>query len=372
MTIAQEAVLDEDTETVDFIKTTCHQCGVQLSLSWMNQEGEPKNLMKKALEKKSTTCIQSILELIGTQRTPFIPSSSLMNCYFTQLCAEHHDLVSNALRENCFVWEACHVRVHVKLLDPSIRRQTASHIITTDDYLSWKNVKDSDALGKKWRLKNAATVEDLEKDGNKSTVVGTLKFVCIEDAAKTGRNGILRPLLLKGTPAQIFKTDAVKWVVEYKWHKIRKHRFYWSAVQYAGCLVSVTTYAIILGGTVNIAKEGLWRQIAAGILACLNFVFGCALLKEEVTQLQCLFEDGQLFFQSNLMGISYYFRSRWNKVDLVFCFLLILCIPFSHVFELTGLGHGSFLSACTAIASVLAYVKVSALQTQVTELTAVF
>ena len=357
MTIAQEALLENDRETVKMIKELCARREFELSLNWITEGNEVKNLLREALSSNATNAVANILELIGLQSTPFIQTAtSVKNC-FTALAAQHFETLKSALFRNRFVFDTCQVRVRMKFLDEVSREQSILFIDTTDDYLSWENSIDTDILWKKWQLSNEEIVEDIEED-NKSTRIADLKFVCIEDAGKTGMGGILRPLLMKNMPAHIFQTDAVKWIIDYKWRKIWKHRFYRCARFYALRLGLVTAYAIILGGSANISKELTWKEVVASLLVALNFIFGCITLKEEVTQMYNLYEDGREFFGSRGLGIRYYFSSRWNWLDLAFCSLLILFVPTFHVLEMFQSGHWRLLSATAAISTILAYVKV--------------
>lgn len=358
-TVFHEAVVKRNQELIDGIVAVATRNASQLALNWTPLSDGPTNILQSELLTRSTNYIRDAVQHICSKLVPFNMAAAITKASFRTLSSEHLDILSDALYKDDLILQACILNVHVDFLNPKLRQDSAVHIITADTILEWLHVTDPNVLEKNWRWQNLDTVRGMERDGNVSTILAVLKIICIEDAAKVGMKGIIRPLLLQQAPPHIFKYDVVKWVILYKWFRIWKSRFIWSAVRYFSFLASFTLYAVLVGNSVDISAESDWRKIFMTAVQLVIFVFGVLMLTEEISQIRTFVRDGMDYFGQQIWGFNYFLRSRWNWLDMVSCILLTVFIPVFHYLALFDVGYDQILSAVIAVESILAFIKVA-------------
>lgn len=360
--IFQEAFLRRDHEVAEHIEALVKKEGTELACDWMSPDGTTSNLLKQSLSTRATNEIKKAVNLMGSTAIPFIRAAKAMKDCFKDLLLGHSGIVEDAFTGNSLIRKACDFRVHVDYTNSKLRQNTALHIGTTDSIAEWTHNDDPASLEESWRAKHVDAVEKMEKGGNTSTAEASLMYVCIENAAKVGMDGILRPLLFQNMPEHVFNTDIVKWIILFKWHKIWKPRFIKKALFYAVFLALFTIYAVFIGASAEMSDQRQWRTFFSTAILIVLFGFGILMLKEEIAQMTTFMKDGLTHFKKRTWGVEYYLSSKWNWVDLISCFLLLVLIPLFHALALIHSKFDNWLSAIIALEAVVASMKVIAVR----------
>ena len=374
----QKAFLERNEDMVKCIKDIAEEHHCQLSLQWTSSQDENEyDLLSSALETKRDDHVHEAVELVCSDVAPFRNGATINKNLFTELAASKFEILEHALKNNVFVTHACDLDVHVKFMRSKNRRKTAAHVETSDTFLDWKQTRDSAALAENWRTKNKDMVDYMERNGNLSTTQASLQFVRIEDAAKTGMDGIIRPLLLRNVPARFFQYDVVHWVVKFKWTKIWRGRFLRGALHYGLFLLLFTAYGISLSRISVLSKSDLSRKLRASFWLAVTIVLGVKMGIKEKRQMQNYMKDAEQHVMlppgesrvegnedigkkqtSKWVGLQYYFRFPWNWLDVTLCLLLMAVIVPLHIFSLFFEQTEEWLSGFVAIESLAVFVKV--------------
>lgn len=362
MSIFQEAFLKKNQEMVDCIREVAKKNKFELAVEWMLPHGKTDNLLQAALHRNLTNDVNNALALVCSSLVPFNAAASVMKAAFPDILLKHPEIMETALADNDFVREACQLRLHIGFLNQKLRQDTAVHIMTSDTFLEWNCVVDPDCIERNFRDQNATTVESMESHNDVSTTTASLRYVAIENAAKIGMNGILRPLLMYKAAAHVFKTPAVKLVILYKWFKIWKKRFIKSAMFYSSFLVCFVIYAVLTASSSEISEQNVRRKTVSLLFLAGNVGFAVRMLIEEIRPIKVYQEDGQKLLGKRIWGLCYFLSSRWNILDMISCFLLLVVIPISHGVALSRSGYDDWLSAIVAAEAILASVKVHTFQ----------
>ena len=395
-TIAQGVVLDVDKDALKVIKESLQDQEMELAIVWVTTKGRVKNLLEKAVRSRYTNSVEPIIDLMKSKLVPLDKAAAALKKHWKNLCdPRFREILGKALSENAFVFDLCHFPVHVDFLNSTWRKEKAVHVGTTDSFLDWMVHKNPDYLRWQWQLQNEAVIREMKKEGNESTTEVSLRFVRIADAAKPGMDGIIRPLLMHRAPARFFQSDVVKWVIQHKWHKIWDKRVKWALVQHAAFLVCFTAYILVVGRCGDLSEANLLEQILSTILVAGIAAYGGIQFREELNQLKNSVKDGKEYprldqldqwdqlhrfdqwdqqglsarlslwrseqlYQLGLWwsGVSYYFRSRWNVLDLVSSTLILTVIPAFHCIELFRSGYQKLLSVSASVGVIMVYVKV--------------
>lgn len=357
--IFQECLLNKNTEMAEFIFAFAKQHRFELPFDWTSPDGTRSNLLTESLQSQSSQLVREAVRLIGSELTPFIPSAALMKHSFKDVLQQHPETMEQALSEDHFIVNLGQLMVHADYVNPRLIRDSAVNIESSDTMVEWTLDSNPSRLEHVWNRKYSETVASMKKDGNRSATKASLKTVSIEDAAKVGMNGILRRLLFREMPADIFKSTAVKWIIMYKWFKIWRNRFRWKAASYAIFLLFFAIYAIFISHTSELSKQSALRRTLSTVLMAVCFAFGVDMLLEECRQLRTLMNDGLQYFDSWKWGMRYYWRSKWNQADMFSCLMLLVLIPVFHMLSITHSGFDDWLSGIVAMECVLASIKVS-------------
>ena len=410
LTMFQDAFLNEREETKTRVIELAKKQGVDLTLEWeisrqemlptgqvperrpsaigigsggespvtrrlpaKNVARKSTDLLKKALKKKGTSKIEEAVRLVCSDVAPFTSSAKIIKNSFRDLLLQEFRVLEDMLLTSDLLHEVCLLDVHVSFLDPDLRRDKAIHMITSDSYLEWSEPNSQDTLNDLWKRKSPKIIKGLEADGNKSTKKASLTFLRIEDAAKVGIQGILRPLLFQHVPLHFFQYRAVKWVVLYKWLRIWRKRFIRQGFRYAGFLILFTLYAAFLASTNKFSESDLSLKITCSCLLGVSSVFGWFMAFEEFLQMLTYCKEGKssltkkewtwTYFRSfewKLVGVlPYFFTFKWNWVDMFSCLMLTILIPLFHILAFLLSGFEEVLSILVALEAITAYVKVT-------------
>ena len=253
----------------------------------------------------------------------------------------------------------CELDVHVDFMNPKLRRLKAIHLHTSDSYLDWFDRDDQSELNQQWRSQNSKELAKMEKYGNTSTKKALLVFIRIQDAAKAGIEGIIRPLLFKHVPLHFWEYKVVKWVVVYKWLKIWKRRFIWQGVWYLCFLVIFTVYASLLATTRSLSEGSQELKISSSCLLGAAAAFGVNMTVEEFRQMLTYQREVKLCPRNSKFSLPYFLTFMWNWVDMFSCLMLVILIPLFHTFALIEPDCEEVLSMLVALEAITAFIKVA-------------
>lgn len=352
----QQAFLKKDQSVVAQITSLVDSAEVEVE--WTSPDFGPSDVLRKSVDSNSTNNVRDAGRLICAGPVSFLSAAAIMGRCFKDILMHYQEVGHSALNRDLVIVEACCLRVHVDYMNQRLQDDTALHIGTSDSFLEWRLDEDQECLARRWRDKNAKAVEGMESKGNTSTRLAKVVYVCIEDAAKVGMKGVIRPLLLQKAPADVFKTKAIKAVIDYKWHKIWRNRFLKSAATYAVFLCTFALYAIFLSVSAELSDASTIHKASVTILCFLCFAFGALQAMEETSQIRTFLQDETEYFLRRSWGWQHLYQSRWNLVDVCSCALLLLVIPILHCAAIASSKFDSVLSVAVAIEAILSFFKV--------------
>ena len=333
------------------------------------------DILMMALKEKSKERVKEAVELICSPTTPFRSAAWLMKKYYKQLWKEYPEVIMNILFYTPVFFETCQPRVYDDLLNLASWKNKALHQGTSDTVSNWEFIDFPDRLDKRQelriqknivgeehkddkalcqstsntisngelidipnhpdrrqelRIRQTAGREEREED-HRATAQASLKFLRIEDAARHGMNGIIRPLLMRNAPVEIFRSKAIKAVTQYKWLTYWRNGFRWYVGYYALFLVVFTAYSSLVARSSAVCEGNHSIDRLKHCCLALMVAFGLKMLYEEVSQLCTLMEDGRVHLHSRMKGAAYFFKSKWNWLDLASCIILLLFIPTLHI-----------------------------------------
>ena len=232
LTIDQGEILDDDRRTLEVIKESLQDQETELTLDWITEDGETKNLLEEAISNNSSNSIEHVLYMVKNKLVPLDKTATSLKKCWKDLCnPRFSEILGKALSDNTFVFETCRFLVHVDFLNSTRRRLKVVHIISANSFLEWNITRNQGYHQRSWRSQNKTVIKEMQQRGNKSKTEASLRFVCIEDAAKPGMDGTIRTQLMHRAPARFFQSDIVKWVIQHKWHGTWEKRVNWALLR---------------------------------------------------------------------------------------------------------------------------------------------
>ena len=327
---------------------------------------EPFNILSAALNERSKERVKEAVELICSPIIPFRSAAWLMKTYYKQLLKDYPEVVMSILSQESLFFETCQPRIYDDFLLSSASREDRLRPGTSDSVLNWEDV-DIRHLFEKHRER---TVHDTDTP----TVQTSVKFLRIEDAARIGMDGIIRPLLMQNTPMDVFHSKAIKAVIQYKWLTFWRIKCCADVVSYAIFLGVFTLYSVVVAKFSSILKGDSTDEFLKLYCPIVMAIFGLIMFCEQLIRLCTFMKDGKEYFGSRMKGVTYFFKSASNWLDLVSCMFLLLCIPTLHILasctsdsrtassnksqESYGTAMEQALSATLAVEAILVYTKV--------------
>ena len=327
---------------------------------------EPFNILSAALNERSKERVKEAVELICSPIIPFRSGAWLMKTYYKQLLKDYPEVVMSILSQESLFFETCQPRVYDDFLLSSASKEDRIRWGTFDTVLKWEYID--------YRKSSEKSDKGMVNERDTPTVQTSMKFLRIEDAAKMGMNGIIRPLLMQKTPMDVFHSKAIKAVTQYKWFYHWRIRYHCDVFFYAVFLSVFTTYSIVVAKFSSISKGRYTDEFLKLYCLILMMGFGLKMFYEQLFRLCTFMKDGKKYFGSRMRGVIYFFESTSNWLDLVSCMFLLLCIPTLHILasctsdsrtassnksqESSGTAIEQALSATLAVEAILVYTKV--------------
>ena len=326
---------------------------------------ESSNILSVALNERSRERVKEAVELICSPIIPFRSGAWLMKTFYKYLWKEYPEVIISVLSQESLFFETCQPRVYDYLLvSTASKKDKTLRPGTSDSVLNWEDV-DIRHLFEKHR---EGTVHDTDTP----TVQTSVKFLRIEDAARIGMDGIIRPLLMQNPRVDVFSSKAVKAVTQYKWLTFWKIRFCQHAGFYTLFLVAFTFFSTQVAKSSTVCVGELSADYPKHCCFAIMVIYVLKGAHDEFCQLRAFMEDGRVYLYSRIRGVAYYFRSNWKKLDLASCMLLLVFIPVLYLSTCftsgsmssdeprgnSGTALDQALSATLAVEAILVYTKV--------------
>lgn len=360
--IVQEALVHENVAAIRAVKEIAKELSTEIGLDWIQANGNEINFLESAaIFEPSKSKVKLAIDLIESKLVPFVSSARIVGKRFLDLLKGSQDIAHRSLLNNAFITEASSFSVNLEIFDTKRQNRRLKIFNTFDEYYEWTDFSDAQTLAAKWESK---VIQKRSSKTNSqtltSTLTGKLMFVAIEDAAKVGMDGMIRPLLAMDTPADIFDTDAVTWTVGFKW-RIWKYRLMQDAAFYVLFLMIFMGYCLEVSHHYPPQDDSKGQRALEVILLLAIVAFGTRYLVEEILQIRSYTNDGKAMFESQSWGLRYHFSSMWNWLDMISSFVLVFLIPILHVlcfFRHIPHHVENILAVVVALEAILVFVKV--------------
>lgn len=160
-------------------------------------------------------------------------------------------------------------------------------------------------------------------------VTATVKYVCIEDFAKSGMGNFIRALLISNAPVNVFNTEIVKWAVHWKWTRFWRNWFVLRCLLHFVLLICFSIFALQerrvsvayeypRGG--NERTEHLKLEYSQTDHALLKMSYLICMLEVLIEFVQLV----NLFSENFLKGMIYYASSPWNLLKILYSLIMII------------------------------------------------
>lgn len=238
---------------------------------------------------------------------------------------------------------------------------------TNSNDVDWER-KSPEKVKKLW-VAMGENLETTERSKKKATIGAESKFVMIENVAQIGTKGIMRILLMLDAPADIYKTNIMKWTIMLKWKTFAYRHCVRDLLGYLIFLATFTVYAVLLATRNHLDGDLMGYLTLIPLVLCV--LYGLSSLLGELTQLRRYQIDSYKEFGERRTGRVHYARSQWNWFETI-SYLIMMPLPIIHLlcchpwtaddeFE-ENWGAGFFnrlLSGLVAVEALLLWFKVS-------------
>eukprot|EP00210_Caulerpa_lentillifera_P007742 g7388.t1 len=316
-----------------------------------------KGLLKHAIEDKNEFGVVYLLNLISEEYVPIEDSALMLKGGFQHLWTNVQTLLVQRINENSIAKKLCEIQVSINLLRQEDCIQ--ARMGTTKSIDPWVQFKDQGNATTYWRTLHAKNLIDIERRGHDATTTAIVMVFLIANVCEIGLNGIIRFLLMQEAPSCIFKTPLLKWVIEYKWHKIWKKRSIRDLKAYLFFISIFTIFSIWYAFSDKDLNYHTFSSISLTTLLFVLIMFASMFLYKEYVQMKTYIRDGEeLFPTESRWGLYKYLRSPWNLVEVLSYIMLLAIIVPLHVLSLFTHDVLSILFAFLALETILIWIKV--------------
>eukprot|EP00210_Caulerpa_lentillifera_P003038 g2900.t1 len=219
------------------------------------------------------------------------------------------------------------------------KEQASNMAVLTDKC----NVASKDYIQGLWAGQEKATMKNLTSL-YKILIAADARMFPYPNAAKLGSEGVLQSLLLEDTDHQIFGSEPVKGVINYKYETYGRSLILEDMYHYILLLILYTTLCIYLGYSYNSNPK-----LPSGIsIANISALVALGFLIRFLKQLNALWHD------RGFQGLLYYLTDIWKWFEISSYILVVLVIPIT-INERSV--QSELLDGILAIASVLLWTK---------------
>eukprot|EP00210_Caulerpa_lentillifera_P007802 g7446.t1 len=316
-------------------------------------------LLKDLIEDRNELGIECILDVIKKDIVSFEDCSSMVEQGFKMLWICYQSLLQQKIIENAFVKQTCNFEVPIDILT---KEENIPAIVGTTNFIpnEWEESSNHEDVTKHWRRWHARDLRKIEQSSHDATTITAIVTLFkISNVCKVGLTGILRFLLMLEAPPYIFKTPLLKWVIEYKWHKIWRKYSKWDLVVYFFFVSIYTIYSIWFAFSSKDLEQDAVSKVCLTILLFIVMIFALMLTFKKYVQMKTYIVDGKILFPNVPMwGLQKFFNSPRNELDLLSYCILILIIPPLHVARLFELDVSFYLAIFIALETILLWNQV--------------
>jgi len=147
------------------------------------------------------------------------------------------------------------------------------------------------------------------------------KYVCVDDLAQVGRQGMLRHLLFRNVSVELFKSEIVRCVAKWKWRTFWRNRFLLRVLFHGILVVNFSVLAACPKYNKIWTRESV--EESKGISPEFNAMFIAYFTCLAFIIVECM----QLFSRMQECwprGLWYYFRSPWNMIKLLSYAIMVI------------------------------------------------
>eukprot|EP00210_Caulerpa_lentillifera_P006581 g6286.t1 len=330
--------------------------GLLLGLVW-SQGSSRTNLLSESIESKDINGVRTALSMVKEQLSPFASSGKIMKDSFKDLWTNYHDLFAMMLVNNELAFQFSEV------VNTSAMFNSANHprnqLGTSDQFSSFRNKSNNFVLERSCKSLEGKFGNQVKVQDQMTTSKAVLKVFCIENVCKIGFNGILRLLLMQNAPSNIYKTELVRSVICWKMKYIWRARALAKIKIYTIFVAIFSSYAILIGYLGDHLLNEIWKPILIVLLLVVLMVMALLFLREEYIQVKTYIRDGRVLSKDRpSCGLWHYLHSKWNQLELLSYFLILVVIPILQFFAFLDSNIIPGLYAIIAIESILLWTKV--------------
>eukprot|EP00210_Caulerpa_lentillifera_P002526 g2423.t1 len=258
----------------------------------------------------------------------------------------------NLLREECFCIELGTFSVPAEKIN---RSRTRVLFATCSHFVQW--LSGSEECLEFWKILDPDTFKE-DTTTRHGTIKVRLVFISIAHAAKFGAFGVLRPLLQTNRlEVEAYRSKAVKWIVDYKWHKFWLQLCLRDIILFVTFIICFSIYASLTGLSGNTDDHNTLTFYITALLLFICVGISSVNLYLEQRQLRRYCSEAKERHKNQWIGMRFYFISVWNWIDLITYLNMVILIPFLHIGAHHIPSHNVALSVTLAIEAVLLWFK---------------
>lgn len=355
----QLAIENKDGTVMRKLFDSASKYQIKLNSSWIKTYDDQGscNFLRIAIDEKNEAMVKFFLDMMAKHLFSFNDTASILKSCFKDLWIKYRTFFEPMLLTDCFLWDVCQIEVPSDVF--TVESQVAARTGTCSSLANWENASSERHELGHWNAHNSNCIREIKATGSPTMAKAVVKCFSIADACKSGLNGITRFLLMTNAPSYIYRTTLVEWTITRKWEKIWRKRCRRTLLMYFLLVAFFSAYAMSIGFEKHEEGEALWHEVLFAAFLVVSVILVSIMFKQEGTQLRTYRNDGmQLFPHKKTWGIKYYFKSRWNWVELITYTILLTIIPSLHIMSIFYSSCLPWLHTFVAIETILIWTKV--------------
>ena len=233
ITLVQHAIMQQNFLCSDQLLDYASQKRMAVSCCW----GDTDDILKWAIAQRCTESVSYILKKLSEKCSTTEETGRVLRRSFLNLIDYFSRLTKDFLCGDRFIWELGRFQVPVKMLD-----KVSSLVVETCDRCPDGEHKSSVEAKAFWSNMNPKMKRCIS-EASDVQVMAVAKYVCVDDLAQVGKQGMLRHLLFRSLSVEFFKSEIVRCVAKWKWRTFWRQRFLLLVFLHAVLLLSFSAIA---------------------------------------------------------------------------------------------------------------------------------
>lgn len=332
---------------------------IKLNCSWIKTYDDQGscNFLRIAIDEENEAMVKFFLDMMAKHLFSFHDTASIMKSCFKDLWMDYRTFFEPMLLTDRFLWDVCERKVPSDIF--TVESQVGVRTGTCNTLVDWEKAPSERHGLVNRNSHNLNHAREIRAMGSPTKAKAIVKCFSIADACKSGLNGIIRFLLMTNAPSYIYRTTLVEWIITWKWEKIWKKRCRRTLLMYFLLVAFFSAYAVSIGFEKHEEGQALWHEVLFAAFLIVSVLLVGIMFKQEGAQLQTYLHDGmQMFPHEKMWGVRYYFKSRWNWVELITYTVLLMVIPCLHFMSIFYSSCLTWLHTFVAIETILIWTKV--------------